>query len=345
MKKLRQGDYLIIQTKDDNGKLNNNLLKLTSKNVGKNMHGVLEKNRAYEPKTVDFDDKQIIANLGPKPAYGQAYGCKVEPWLRTLPHDFWGDIHIFRNLTKAEKKALKSALDDQAQFFLKHHLGYIAPLNMEIRPKTGTYAGRYQYTGKEDKPDTMILSPISFTDEPNSKQEVVKPKHWVNYVICHEGAHGVWFRGCNSSIKARWIDAYHATMILKETDPSHVIKLGKKFVKSRTDMDDFCSGLDEEQTSLFDACVSWINDYHSLNRKHLKILIDSGNHDSIGKLWPQEKILDSDAEIPLGEYASKNPEEFFAEAFSLRYANNMKLPKNIQKLLDKTLEKVGRKGE
>jgi hypothetical protein len=332
-------DYVIIQYKDE-GREIKQLLKVQSKDTSKDeLSGMLEHDRAYNPRTIDFQAKTIIANLGPKPVPGTAYGLRVEPWRKTRVHDFWGDVHVFRSMPKEESKALKLALDSQAEFFTRKGLGFFAPLNVEIRPPRGKYAGTYQYTGKEDVKDTLTLSPKSF-GEPTKQQEVVKARKWIEYLICHEGAHGVWYRGCSNKIKARWIKAYHSTHILSSTSVSEVIKLGKSFVKAGVAIPDFRSDLDEDQQNLFDACVSWIKDYHSLNSKHLRVLIDTHDFDAIKKLWPQENILDSDFEIPLGEYASTNPEEFFAEAFSLYFATGMKIPRNIEKLLLKTTQAI-----
>lgn len=328
-------DYIIVR-KDEK----NHLVHLTSKDTkGKSLYGILEKGRHLEPTTIEFADKEVIAQLGPKPTPGTAYGCKIEPWKRTLPHDFWGDVHIFRDLPKEEKTALKIALDAQAKFFTKLRLGFFAPVSMEIRPPNGTYSGMYKYTGKDDVQDTIILSPRSFA-EPNSSQDLIKPRYWTNYVICHEGFHGVWFRGCDNRIKARWIDAYHATLKLSETEPKQVIKLGRKFVDSATSMEDFIGGRSEEDKALFEACISWIKDTHNLKQDHLSILVSCGQHDSIGKMWPTERILDKDFEIPLGKYASKNPEEFFAEAASIHFGGKVQIPKNILALLEKTIKRV-----
>lgn len=331
---MKTDDYVIIQVENKN-----HLLKITSKHAkGDDIQGMLEKDRHLKPKTTTFSDSQVIAVLGPKPASGTAYGQKIEPWKRTKVHDFWGNIHFFRDMEKDETKALKLSLDHVANVLTKQKTGFFVPLELEIRPAKGRWTGMYRYNGGGEELDQLQLMPKSFVDP--GKIEVVKQKYYTDYLLLHESAHGIWFKGMNAKLKARWIEAYHATLLLAEAEAKDVHKLGKEFVKARVDIKSFKDELEEPQQKLFDSCVSWIKDYHNLSRDHLNILCDADEYSAIGKLWPNEKIMDNDFEIPLGDYAATKPEEFFAEAYSFHFAGKIQIPKNILALLQKTIDKV-----
>jgi hypothetical protein len=53
-------------------------------------------------------------------------------------------------------------------------------------------------------------------------------------------------------------------------------------------------------------------------------------------LWPEKDVDKNELNPIVSEYACKNPEELFAEAFSFSLVGK-KLPKSVGKLLDKTL--------
>jgi hypothetical protein len=334
---MEQNDYVIFR--DDKGR--HHLVQVTSKDNRDEVTGILERDRAYDPKSVSFERSAVVASLGPDPVFGTAYGCKVEPYQNTRHHRFWGDVHFFRKLEPIERKAIKIALDEVAETLTKLKLTDFAPLDVEIKPASGRYAGSYKYTGKDDVRDLMKLHPKSFVD-PMSDESMVRPKAWTIYLLMHEAAHGIWYRMVPNSIKARWIKAYHSTVVLKSTSADVVQKLGRQFTKAQQHFTDFRSELPEEHCELFDACLTWIKNYHSLSQHNLNVLVEAQDFELLGTLWPTEELLDTDHEIPLGEYASKNVEETFAEAFALYYAAKIKIPKQFETLLLKTVQKIRR---
>jgi len=328
---MRVDDLVVV--KDDKSKHLVRVLKL------KPLSGVLESSRADEPKYVDFDEKQVLVNLGAKPMFGSVYGCKVE-WMRSRhPHEAWGQITVMRDLSKVERKVIREALDNQLA--LRKRLRLPAPTYIkavELRENSGKWAGKYAFRPRDS--DVMQLMPKSFA-EVSESQGVVKPNKWLPYLIAHEDAHGLWYRYCTPKMHARWINLYHSTVMLSRAEPDAVRNLGKAFFKSRASKQEFASDLTEEDGALFDSCIGWITNYHSLSQRNLDVLF-ADNPSNIKQLWPREAIFETDHEIPLGEYASVSPEECFAEAFALKYAGGMKLPKAFDNLMEKTIEALPR---
>lgn len=331
---MKKEDLVVV----DDGK-STALVRVTT--VGKDCSGVMEKTRHDNPRSIDFAPDQVLVNLGPQPKFGTVYGCKVE-WLHeTRQTDEWGPIHFFRDTTGKERKAVRQVLD--GQLALRKKLGLPVPdymASVHVREKSGKWAGTYAYRPRNKEGDIITLRPSSFT-EPTEQQSVVKPSRWLDYVVAHEDAHGWWYRYCTAKVKARWIKAYHSLCVLSASEPDEVKSLGRDFLKTTATVRDYRTDLPEEHQALFDGCISWIVDYHSLSRDNIDTLLDV-DRSSVKALWPTDKLFDTDTQIPLGEYASTSVEELFAEAFALRYATGMKLPKQFENLMAKTITFLAR---
>lgn len=294
------------------------------------VYGTLDKDRAYSPTDGEFNIRQIVAVLGPNPHAGNAYGCQIEPYERTLIHPQWNNVHWFVRMPKPEKTALKTSLDRVAKLLTSKRLfGFVAggELQMEIRPPRGKYTGMYHFVNKDGGPqDRMIL----------------RPKMGVptDYVVAHESGHGVYYRLMTDQQRARWIRLYHSYMKMQAFEPADIERLRDAYIEENQHVKDFRGQLEESDVLLFDNLIGTLCGTTRLTTRHLNELASDGSLETIRESWPVH-VDDSDFEIVVSEYGSKNPEEFFAEAFAFWLLGN-KLPKRVLAAMEKTVANVKR---
>lgn len=320
---IQPGDYVIGR---DTKK---NYLTQVSSVTDTVVYGHVDKDRAYNPQQIEFPLSDILAHLGKRPPPGNAYGCVVEPYVTTLVHQDWGNVHWFAWTSKQQKIAIKSSLDSVARLLKRRGLfAFVADgrLELEIRPQKGKYAGMYHYRIKDgESQDRMILRPHE--EHPS-----------VDYTVAHESGHGVWYRMLKPSQHARWIRLYHSYTRMLEFSTHDIRKLRDSYIEDSVHVADFRGQLEEAQVLLFDNLVSGLCANTRLTKRHLDVLADNQALDTIKEVWPQH-IEDSDFEIAVTEYGTKNPEEFFAEAFAL-WLVGTKLPKRIATAMEKTMTSV-----
>lgn len=323
---IQPGDYVIGR----DGK-RHQLMQVSSVNDDV-VYGHADKNRAYTPQQLEFPAKDIVAHLGQRPPPGNAYGCTVEPYVKTLVHPAWGNVHWFAWTPKAQKAAIKSSLDNVARLLRRTGLfGFVEDgcLELEIRPQKGKYAGMYHYRIKDGQSqDRMVLRPHE--EHPS-----------VDYTVAHESGHGVWYRLMSQRQQARWIRLYHSYTKMLEFSPHDIRKLRDSYIEDSVHVADFRGQLEEAQVLLFDNLINSLCGNTRLTKRHLDVLADEQGLDTIKEVWPQH-VEDSDFEIAVTEYGTKNPEEFFAESFAL-WLTGIKLPKRIASAMEKTVEAVRRR--
>lgn len=273
----------------------------------------------------------VVANLGPNPTPGTAYGVRVEPWRKTIEHDIWGDIHFFTKLPDEHESAFLRAVDTIISRM--HNLGLMQgfPIETHVRPGRGKYAGSYS-TRSGKKKDLMQLH----------------PKQWgnrkaVELLLWHELGHYLEAHYFTKKIYRMWIRSYHNNVTLQRTTPDDLEELREELIKSKDWLADFGKSLDDERTPIWDAIIRWIEDYHALKPKHIDILIDGG--DNLTDFWPKDPVHLSDFAIPVTEYGNKNPSELFCESFCYHMTgkelpDGRELPENMAKLVDKTLDRL-----
>lgn len=319
------------------------LLQVSSVADGR-VFGTLDKDRAYNPQSAEFTNKQIIATLGHNPPQGSVFGIHIEPFRRTLEHPDWGDVHWFVNMKKDDKLVLREALTRVAKLLKKRGLFHFVAegnLNTEIYAPKGKWTGMYICAHRGDvAADKMQLRP---------KAGIAN-----DYTVAHESGHGVWFRLLDEKWRARWVRFYNKFCKEVEHDQELIGQLRDDFIKDEIPIKDFRSQLDPDQTALFDLIIDAIKANHRLTTRHLDMLITNGYGEEFRDLWP-ESVEDTDFEIPVSDYGTTKPEELFAEAFAFwllgrsipadpndEASKPRKLPESVQKLMDKTIAQVTR---
>lgn len=323
---ISKGDYVIYVDGDKRKHL------VEVRNLGEGtLGGVLDKNRAYSPENVKFQRKHIIANLGPNPSPGTAYGCNVEVYRNSVESSLWGDIHFFRRMKKEEKTLLKDSLKKVGSWLVKRKLDSFLPINVEVRPQKGRYAGIYHWKGgkkDENSRDVMTLRP----------KDALIDNSYLTYVVAHECFHGIWYNCVPDSIKARWIKLYHSYLKFSEATKKDIENVKKDFFSKPQTLHDYESQFEDENEELviFKRCIDWVRDNHSLSVQNINTLINN-DPDFLEELWPTYEMLMPDYDVVISDYAMTKVEEFFAEAGAFYFTHQQKLPGKISKAMDKTL--------
>lgn len=293
--------------------------------------GINEKSLPYKDgEQFSVHKRDVIALLGKRPHFGTSYGCRIEPFHRTVESEAWGSLHFFMKMEEEDKGHLKTGLSKVHQKLKKAGLTGFLPLDIELRNAKGKYAGSYASTTKPGVRDRMTLHPKDWSDS--------------LYIVAHESGHGVWYCLMGPKARAQWVTLYHSYLAVTECDAQTVKGLRDDFCGQALEhVRDFKGQLAEEVAPVFDLCIEHITTYHGISVTNIDNLIEAEHGKFLKTLWPSARVLKTDYEYPVSEYAATKPEEFFAEAFAF-WLRGTKLPKKVQSLMDTTLQRcAGRK--
>ena len=325
--KFREKDYLII---DFNGK--NKLGKVASaKSDKKSGTIILEEALGRDGELREkFSRDDIVANLGTSPKPGKAFGVSIEPYKRSLEHKKFGQIDLYLDLSDKHTTRLFKGLDAAYKLFKKNASVDFLPLgkNLELRNNSGKMVGKYTFRQKKNEnQDTMLLCPVDFRD----------PTYNL-YVLCHEMAHGLWFRCVPSNVKARWIKLYESRMVVRDVPKGSLKGLLREVKNYQCDIKSYMKDAADEDTTLILKDVSkYIKRLYRLSEREL-FLACSEDPSLIDAVWPSRAQL-SEPQADVSEYALHSTPEFFAEALSLSFTGTT-LPKDVKKELKSTLQQL-----
>lgn len=326
MSSLEKGDFLVTQIE---GK--KQLVKVIdpsdkTKIIGLSQRMTRNAEGEYEKRTkVDFKAKEIVVNLGKSPLPGKVYGVNIEPLFRKEDTNICGEILFFVDFDDKQVAKTKNALI-KAYKELKAKNLLIFDATVEIRAAEGKYAGWYKHLPKGPL-DILCVKPNFDTMKDSD----------LRYVILHESAHGIWYRGLSKKSIAKWIQMYEKHMALSECDED-ALKEFLDEIKDAGSIRDYLKSAEEEQKLSVKAALKHIKAVHSINAQHLDSLLRQ--NEPIDEYWPSF-VEFSEKNFIISEYAATEPEEFFAEAFAY-WITGKKLPKDVQKLLDISLSGVTR---
>ncbi len=166
---------------------------------------------------------------------------------------------------------------------------------------------------------------------------VIKPSEFtgIDGLIFHEMAHGVYYQLMDDQLKARWVKAFYKNVSLIKDTEAKIKKMRKELIEHET-VRAYKSELDEDEKEIFDAVLEYIDRNFDLKTKHINLLI--ADNDDLTEIWPDEIIALPHKSVLVTDYALTDPEELMAESFRIYFDPAAKLPKSIQKLMDKTIE-------
>lgn len=286
--------------------------------------GTAQKHYPYVEDEIDFEVKDVLSNLGSSPSRLNKLGFEVHH--ATSKISGIGDIHYFVKIGSTVKDELKTAITKGYKALEKKGLVSFFPLNFEIKPEKGKMAGYYVANFKSDV-DTMGFRLINGND--------------FRHCFFHEAGHGIYERLITSrSLKAKWVALYNEFIEVNEISSKQIKHLYSVFASNEGTMSEFRSSLEEESDSvMLKEILTYIKKYHRLNIKDLDVLAE-GEKAEIKKLWPKDGLsLTREKDTGITSYAATAPKELFCESFAF-YMTGKKLPKNIKKLMEKTLTKA-----
>lgn len=315
MQKVNKDDYAIVR--DDKNRYHLVLVQAIHKDGS--LFCVYEKSRMKEPREETLSAESVVVNLGPNPPPGTVYGCDVQLFRYSLSSG-WGSVHFFRDLDKDEKSKLRLALKHAYTQLEERKLSSFLPIDIEVRYPRGKYEGWYKHAKGGD---VMRLMPKIYDTEA------------LLHTIFHEAGHGVWWNLVPNHIKAEWILCYYQNVSISNATAQSILDLGKQ-CSAADSTHDVLSVLDEEEAAVFNACLAYIANTHYISRDDLNILLAARK--PIKNYWPRLPMQLADIETQIGEYAGKNVNEFFAEAFRIFMC--AKLPATLHRLMIKTLSRT-----
>lgn len=323
---LKPGEYAIVQAdKDTNRAL---FVKVTAGKLGK-YTGRVQKGLPYDEADVDFNADDIIAALGERPKLlgASAYGQKIEPHVSTKFYPNWNATHWFFWAKKKMKEEFRAGMSKVHARLSKMKLAMLCDqVEIEVRMRTGKYAGMYHHNPKAER-DT-----ITFNSKALDGMDID-----FYHVIMHEMGHGVWFRLMTSKQRAAWIRLYWRYTKRTSIKPEKLHKIRRGLVSCGVPIKEYVSSLEDDDKENLAVCFDYINDKHSLSKDDITTLLSAG--DNLKDFWPKSRLSKSDIEEILTTYAGTKATEFFAESFMF-YATGMQTPKSIKELMDNTLTKL-----
>jgi hypothetical protein len=307
--------YLVINAPDGEKKM---LVQCTAvSDSGKLKVRVPEKE---DVENFIIKQKEVVADLGKTPAPGSVYGLKIEPLIETKNSDFWGEIRIYRWLEDEHKTLIFNSLKRTRKEIQRRKLPN-PTVDLEIRSQKGKMAGYYKHLRNAEK-DVLVLLALDDSDSV------------MDYIVSHEYAHGIWFRHMTPKARMRWVKHYHESLKVEELKEKQLQQL-LEAVNAEGSFGPFLKS-DSEDRLAIKAILRNISQVHALSKQHLELALTVG--EGLDQYWPTS-IEISEKDVLITEYAKKNPEELWAEAFSYHFVGK-KIPKLTAELLDKTLRNL-----
>lgn len=305
----------------------------------KTLTAIVEEGRHIKPNTVTLNRKRVLVSLGKDPKPGKVYGIDVANlYRRSFTHEFWGTVHFFVKPSPEDMKLLRKALDDVGTAIEKLKLGgYVDVIHTQIRAKKGKYAGMYVHA-KEGRH-------VWYAPECASGS-ILEMKN----IVAHEYGHVLRFNGLTlPKARAKWLELFRVS-VLPVVVPEKTLRSMFKAIKSGKDsssegslasvLKEFEEQANDNNYAIYLSALSrWFRQVHHMSPKDLETLWDADKVDVIEELWPTSSIDTSKLDPIVSEYATKNVEELFAEAFTC-YVAKKKLPKKVESLLEASLSVI-----
>ena len=274
-----------------------------------------------DSKSVTFDLRDVITNLGKYPQAGSVYGVKIEPLLKVFKDKRFGEIRVYQKM----KDDLVDRLMNELDIFysnIKSQGHHKIPYHLEVRNPVGKYAGFYRYLPKAEQ-DILCIKPQQNLEG-------------LQYILLHEHGHGVFFRRCNSRTRNKWIKLYHTFVALSGATEDDLTQILEE-IHSVGSIGDYLKDADDETRAIVKACLRYISQVHGLGKHHLENALSI--QDKLDDYWPVTALDFSQKELVISDYSRKSPEEFFAEAYSFSLLGRP-LAKKVDSLLIYTLSKL-----
>jgi hypothetical protein len=329
---MDKGDYVVITEEAGATRPKRRLAKVAK--VGATITGYAP-DRFIDDKSLrtvyDFKIEDVVANLGPNPVWGTAYGVKVEPYIGKLELRPWGVCDSYRKLTASEEKTFKTTMRKCGVEVKKMGLDGAMPIQLEVRQPPPGNGEVGLYTVHRQGVDSLAIKcPDMSAGE-------------IRYIFWHEWGHHLWYRYMTDKMRARWVKMYHSAVKTHKTSAAKIARFRIDLVEhgSISAMKNSFSDEDEDAEA-FDTVLSWMGDSQNLRSKDINLLLADG--DDLKKLWPTTAdVITGEAEPLVSEYGKKNVEEMFSEALAY-YMTKRELNAKVKTLVVKHLKLMKARG-
>lgn len=284
--------------------------------------------------TKEIDKGQVILNLGSKPYPGKVYGVDLEHiYLGKKDIPNLGEVGFFYKPEKKVVKNLSKAASVVSKRLAKHKLKRLMDHDVywHLQGKSGKYAGKYTRLNKGG----TLTEIITFCVENYNASDYA-------YILTHELGHVAHFNYVkeDSKLDASWLALYAKSKEGKLLSRKVCEDIRDKVVIEDEPPSKASKLLDEDDKKHFNQIIKQTKRLHNLGLKELDVLWFGNKLDKIREVWATV-VPYSDEEPILNEYALKNYEELFAEAFAF-HIGGIKLPSSIQKLMEKTVVRIAK---
>jgi hypothetical protein len=284
---------------------------------------------------VSFFPEDIIANLGPNPKNGTAYGVKVEIFYRYLETNF-GKVALFTDIEKSERKELSKHYNKAFAKLVDIGLDeFTYTLDLEIRGKSGKMAGCYGVAKNLDNFDKLTIF-----------IEAEIGDLTIEDVLYHESGHGVWNRLLQQDkYKARWVEDYCRFIESESINSKELSKHLSNLISSGETYTKYISSVKREGDDYDKELIKCLSTYFKQVRRLMPKDLDYlalYDRDFLKSVWPlKSQEFTKIKGNPISDYAMKNAQEYFCECFRIHMAGK-KLPKTTRKLMEKTIGSCAR---
>lgn len=315
--KYEVGDYVLILVETSKALARVEKVKSSSVMVQLNSKALADKNEA-RGSTIKVDPSNILLNFGTSVPEGQTVmGFRLEPWYGVHHLKRWGRLHWRRFISDEDKQKIIAAFDRVMKEVRKMGLDYKLPIEIEVLPPRGRWAGFYKYV--EDELDTMGLTMKEFVQ--------------LEYVIWHETGHHVWYRHLDDETRKKWLDLFAGGVQVEEIDAGKLRRMRKDLVE-KANLKEFRKELEDSEKVVLKEVLRHIKSVHHMDPDDLQIML--GQEDDLKKIWPKNAMEVSDISLFVSEYARKNVREMFAESLAF-YQTGQEMNPTVKKLIKRTM--------
>lgn len=323
--KINRDDYILVQY---TGK-KPSLALVIDPNHHKADLEVSDENQQMDTM-ITYDPENVIANLGPDPKVGKAFGVDIEPYINSITSKKYGTIHIYRKMDDKDFKALKRSMKTLYPKLKANRCDITLPLTFRIKPAKGKHAGYYKMVTR--RKDNQVMDYICL------QPKVMTDPIYMEYVLAHEIMHSLWFRAVPDHLKAKWLKLYRKRLVMTKIKKTELDSLSQEIANYSGTISDYMKEMaDEDTNAIIKEVLSWIAKHHRMKKREIKLLQDF-DVEALMDLWPTHAEITKGLNDPT-EYAMKNVDEFFAESGAL-FITGKKLRKDITKALKVTLKKM-----
>lgn len=311
------GDFVLIVVENSKALARIEKVKSSSLMVQINSKALADKNDA-RGSTIKVDPSNILLNFGKSVPEGQTVlGFRLEPWYGVHHLKRWGRLHWRRFISDEDKTKIIDAFNRVMKEVRKMGLDYKLPIEIEVLPSRGRYAGFYKYV--EDEIDTMGLTMKEFV--------------MLEYVIWHETGHHVWYRHLDDETRKAWLDIFAGGVQVEEIDAGKLKRMRKDLVEKQN-LKEFRKELEDAEKVVLKEVLRHIKQVHHMDADDLQLML--GQQDDLKKVWPKNAMEVSDISLFVSEYARKNCKEMFAESLAF-YMTGQEMHTTVKKLIKRTM--------